>query len=132
MSIASQADAAIGQGQAGGEDETEGMGWIDKQASLARRERFGQVGLGEDIWGGLVGALLAADPLGSAVVIIMAIAEEAITEGTERVAVLIIAPFEAGERLVIACVVQEADGADGLQVVMDVAQDFLVTFTGIS
>ena len=75
--------------------------------------------------------LLAADPFGGGVVIIMAIGKHAIAEGTQGVAMFIIAAFEAGEGFVIALGMQQADGTQGFQVVMDIAQDVLIAFTGI-
>lgn len=42
--VTGQADTAIRQAQARGEAKTEGMIWIDKLASLARREGLGLVG----------------------------------------------------------------------------------------
>ena len=54
---------------------------------------------------------LAADPLGGAMVIIVAVAEQAVTQWAEGIAVLIIAAFQAGEGQVIAGHGEQADGA---------------------
>lgn len=128
--VTGEADAAIRQGESGGEGKAEGMEGVDELTHLARRGCREGVGQG-DVWGGLVEALLAADPLGRAVVIVMAVAEEAISQWAEGEALVIVAAFEAGEGRVIALSVEQADGAQGFQFIMDIAQDVLIAFTGI-
>jgi hypothetical protein len=61
----------------------------------------------------------------------MAVAEQAIPQGAQGMALVIVAAFETGEGCVIALGVEQADGAQGFQVIMDIAQDVLIAFTGI-
>ena len=118
--VTGEADAAIRQGEGGGEGKAEGMEGVDevtRQTGSRRRRRVGQ----GDVRDGLVEALLAADPLGRAVVIVMAVAEQAIAERAEGVALVVVTAFETGEGLVITLSVEQADGAQGFQVIMDIA-----------
>lgn len=86
----------------------------------------------KDVWIRLVGALLAADPLGGAMFVIVAVAEQAVAQRAEGVAMFIIAAFQASKGQVISVHMQQADGAQGFQVIVNVAQDFLVAFARIS
>ncbi len=45
---------------------------------------------------------------------------------------LVVAALEASQGQVIALEMKQADGAQSLQVIVNVVQDFIVTFTGIS
>ena len=62
----------------------------------------------------------------------MAVGKQAVAQRAERIAVLIVTAPQAGERIVIAFERQQADGAQRLQVIVDIAQDFLVAFAGIA
>ena len=62
----------------------------------------------------------------------MAVGEQAVAQRAERIAVLVIAALETGEGIVIAFERQQANGAQGLQLGMDVAQDRFVAFTGVA
>ena len=118
--IAGQADAAIWEGEAGGEGVAKGMNWGGELASVAGWRGEGLIGEA-DIGFGLVQAFLAAEPLGGAALVIVAIAGEQIAKRAERNTVLVVAALETGERLVVAVHVQDADGAQSLQVIMDIA-----------
>jgi len=131
LHVACQAGAAIRQAEANGEGVAHRMIEIDVLAGLASRRRNGLI-REPNVWIRLVSAFLAANPLGRAVVVIMAVAEKAIAQRAEGIAMLLIAAFEAGEGLVIAVHGEQADGAQGFQVIVDVAQDLLVAFARIS
>ncbi len=62
----------------------------------------------------------------------MAVGKQAVAQWAQRIAVLIVTAPQAGERIVIAFEGQQADGAQRLQVIMHVAQDFIVAFAGIT
>ena len=79
----------------------------------------------------LVETLLSADPFCGSMLVVMAVAGEAVAEGTEGDAVLIIAALEAGQGQIVAVGMAEADGAQGVQVGVDVGEDDLMTFPGI-
>ena len=64
--------------------------------------------------------------------VVVAVGEQAVTQRTEWIAVLVIAAFETGQGVIIAFGMQQTDGAQRLQVVVDVAQDRFVAFTGIA
>ena len=67
----------------------------------------------------LMSTFLATNPFGTLALIIMSVAGETIAVGTERDTVLIKAALETGLRLVIVFGVAHADGAEGVQVVID-------------
>ncbi len=137
LQVTGQANTAIREGQAGGKRVTQGMIRSDILAGQAGRggfrlvrqrskRRLGDVGVG------LVSTLLAANPLGGAMFIIVTVAEQPVAERTEGIALFVVTAFQAGEGLVIAVHGQQADGAQGLQIVVDVAQDLFIAFTSIS
>lgn len=63
----------------------------------------------------LVDAFLVADPLGCSPEVIMAIADQAVAERTQGDAIFIVAALQAGQGLVIAIGVADADGAQSMQ-----------------
>jgi hypothetical protein len=75
---------------------------------------------------------LVADPLGGLALVVVAVAGEAVAEGTEWDAVLIVAALQAGEGLVIAVGMADADGAQGMQIGVDVAQDVVEAFASVA
>ncbi len=86
----------------------------------------------ENIRVGLVDTFLATNPFEALALIIMSVAGEKIAVGTERDTVLVKAALETGLRLVIVFGVAHADGAEGVQVVIDKLQDFFMTFARIA
>ena len=60
--------------------------------------------------------------------VVVAVGKQPVTQRAEGIAVLIVAALQAGAGFIIAFGVQQADRAQRLQLVMDIAQDFLVTF----
>lgn len=102
--VANQADRAVMEIAADGDGETERVSRISEGTSLMR-----DLGLRlireANIWGGLMLALLVAEPFGGVALVIMAIAGEAVAERAKRGTVCIVVAFEAGERKVIALVV---------------------------
>ena len=101
---------------------------ISERAGLTRIMR----GSARDIRFGLVGTFLATHPFGTLSLIIMSVAGEAIAVRAERDTVLVKAALETGLRLVIVFGVAHADGAEGVQVVIDKLQDFFMTFACIA
>ena len=63
--------------------------------------------------------------------VVVAVGKQAVAQRAQRVAVLVVTAPQAGERVVIAFEGQQADGAQGLQLIVDVAQDLIVAFAGI-
>jgi len=132
LQIAGQADTAIGQAEASGEAVAQGMLRVGELAGLARQGLWrGRLRQG-DIGSRLAGTFLSAEPLGGTVLIVMAIGEQAVAQGAERIAVLVIAALETGIGIVIAFERQQANGAQRLQLVMDVAQDRFVAFACVA
>lgn len=76
-------------------------------------------------------ALVMTDPFGGVTLIIMTIAAHAIAMRTERDPVLIIAALEASERELISIGVADADGAQGVKMLMNILKDLIKTFTRI-
>jgi len=101
---------------------------ISERAGLTRIMRRSA----KNIRFGLVGTFLATNPFGTLSLIIMSVAGEAIAVRAERDTVLVKAAFETGLRLVIVFGVAHADGAEGVQVVIDKLQDFFMTFARIA
>ena len=99
LHVTRQADGAIREGQAGGDGSAERVGGIGERTGGARG-----LGLGGklDIRLGLVEALLAADPFGGLVLVVVAVAGQAVAEGAEGDAVLVVAALQAGQGLVVA------------------------------
>jgi len=103
------------------------MSRVGERAGGKRRlARGGEVGLG------LVGALAAADPLGGMTGEIVAVGGKAIAVGAERGAILVVATLQAGEGLIIVLGLAQANGAQGMQVGVDVLEDVIRAFGGIA
>jgi hypothetical protein len=62
----------------------------------------------------------------------VAIGREAIAERAEGIAVFVITALEAGEGQIVAIGVAEADGTHGTQVLVDIAQNVVEAFPGIT
>jgi hypothetical protein len=127
LDIASEANGAIGEGEANGDGHAEGMIGIGERAGGKRRlAGDGDVGLG------LVQALAAADPLGGMVGEVVAVWGKEIAMGTEGSAVVVITALEAGEGEFVVLGVADADGAQGMQVGVDVGEDVIEAFGSIA
>jgi hypothetical protein len=127
LDIASQADGAVREGEANGKGHAEGMIRIGERAGGKRwLAGDGDVGLG------LVQALAAAEPLGGMTGEVVAVRGEGVTVRAEGGAVLVIAALDTDEGLVIVLSVANADGAQGMQVGVDVGEDVIVAFSGIA
>ena len=70
-------------------------------------------------------ALAMTDPFGGVTLIIMTIAGHAIAMRTEGNTVLIIAALEACERELISIGVADADGAQGVEILMNILKDLI-------
>ena len=79
----------------------------------------------------MVETFLSADPFGSSMLVVMAVAGEAVAEWAEGDAVLVVAALQAGGGQVVAVGMAEADGAQGMQVGVDVGEDELMAFPGV-
>jgi len=87
------------------------MIWGSKFAGGARwKKRGGQAG-GEDIGVGLVNALLAADPFGGGMEVVVTVGGKTIAKGAKGIAVLVIATFKQGEGEFVAFMMTDTDGA---------------------
>jgi hypothetical protein len=127
LDIASEANGAIGEGKANRERHAEGMNGIGEGAGRKRRlSRDRDVGLG------LVQAPGAAEPLCGMMGEVVAVGGKEVTMGTEGGAMVIIAALEAGEGEFVILGVAEADGAQGMQVGVDVLEDIVEAFSGIA
>jgi hypothetical protein len=80
----------------------------------------------------LVGAFLAADPLGGAMLIVVAVGKQAVAQRAQGGALFVVAARRQVRGSSSPAVVQQADGAQRLQLVMDIAQDLFVAFAGIA
>jgi hypothetical protein len=85
-----------------------------------------------DIGLGLMDTFLSADIFGGMVGEVVAVAGEAIAEGTQGDAVGVVAALQAGQGQIIAVGVAEADGAQGMPVRVDGPQDIVKAFCGIA
>ena len=129
LHVTRQAVGAIREGQAGGDGSAERADGI--------RERTGTVrGLG---LGGklhirlrLVQALLTADPLGLLMLVVVAIARHAVAKRAERDAVLVVAALQADQGLVVPLGMPEPDGAQGLQILVNICEHTLMPFPGVA
>ena len=129
--IANQADRAVREIEADGDGETEGVSRISEGTSLLRELGLRLIGEA-NIGGGLVQALLMAEPFGGVALVIMAIAGQAVSKRAKRGTMCIVIAFETGEWSVIALVVTEADGAGSLEIIVYVPQDIIIAFTGVA
>jgi hypothetical protein len=130
LGIASQADTAIRQGKANGEGIAEGVVRSSKRAGSIRGSDRGKSD--RDIRKGLVGALVAAQPLGGLAMIIVTVAGEAITERAKRIAKRVIAAFDTSKRQVITVMVAQANSAQCMQFVVNKGEYLVMAFSGIA
>ena len=77
-------------------------------------------------------ALLAADPLGGSVLVVVAVAGHAIPKRTERGAVLVVAAFQADHGLVVPIGMPEPDAAQGMQILVNISEHTLMPFPGVA
>ena len=59
----------------------------------------------------MVSALLAADPFGGGMLVVVTVRRKTITQRAEGIAVLVIATFEQGDGELVAFVMADTDGA---------------------
>ena len=129
LHVTGEADGAIRESQADGDGSTERTGGICEGAGAA----WGLFCGGKRYIGvGLVNTFLSADPFSGIVLVIVAIARQAVAMRTERDAVLIVATLQAGYGQVIGLSMAEADGAQGVQIGVDIGQDGIIAFPGIA
>ncbi len=129
MHVAGQADGAVREGQAKSDGHAEWMSRIGEGAGAAWGLRIGgklNIGLG------LVDAFPAADPFCGSVLVVMPVAGQTVAMRTQGGAILVVGTLQARQGLIIALGVAEADGAQSMQVRVDVGQDNLMSFPGIA
>ena len=80
----------------------------------------------------LVSTFLSADIFGGMVGEVVTVAGKAIAEGTQGNAILIVATLQADERLVVIFGMTKANGAQGMPVGVDGAQNIIKAFCGIA
>lgn len=129
--ITSEADAAIRQSKTDGDRETKWTLGVNKRTMQAGRKIGVEIRRG-NIGDGLVGTFLTADPFGGLALVIMAVEGESVTELAKRDALLVIAAGEAGEGQVIAVVMTQADGADGLEFGVNEYENLIEALPGIA
>ena len=129
LHISRQADEAIREGQAGGDGSAERAGGIRERTGTARG-----LGLGGklNIRLRLVQAPLTARPLGCLALVVVAIPGHAVAKRAERDTVLIIAALETGQGLVVSLGMHEPDGAQGMQILVNISEHALMPFPGIA
>ena len=76
-------------------------------------------------------AALAAEPLAAVTFIVVAIEGHAVAVWAQGVALPIVSPTQAGEDLLVDVVVAQADGAQGVQVVVDEREDLVVSLASV-
>ena len=129
LHVACQADGTIREGKAGGDGCAERAIRINKGAGGTRRLLL----LGElNIGLGLMEPFLSADPLGSSVLVVVAIARQAIANRTERSAILVVTTPQAGQGQIVPIGMAETDGAQGMQGGVDIGEDALMPFPGVA
>lgn len=79
----------------------------------------------------LVQAFAMTDPFGGVTLIIMTIAGHAIAMRAKGNSVLIIAALEASQRELISIGVPYPNGAQGVEILMNILKDLIKTFTRI-
>ena len=138
LHVTGQADLAAVRRNAGERqtdrcDVTEGVVWIVKRTEFTDRgSRKGLIVGDSHIRGCLVSAFQAADPFGDVASVVVTVAGQSVAVRAKRDTFAIEAAFEAGERIVITLVVPQGDGAQGMQVLMDVTQHIFDAFTSIA
>ena len=75
---------------------------------------------------------MSADPLGSMVLVVVAVAGQAVTDGTQGNAVLVVATLQASHGQIIPFGMAEADGAQGMQIRVNISEDNLMPFPGVA
>ena len=86
----------------------------------------------EDIGSSLVGALLTAGPFCNLALVIVAVAGQTIAVWTEWDAILIETALQTGLRILITLRMAQADGAQGVQLVIHVTQHVFDAFGGVA
>jgi len=81
---------------------------------------------------GLMDTFLSADPFGGSVLVVVAIARQAIANRTERSAILVVTTPQAGQGQIVAIGMAETDGAQGMQGGVDIGEDALMPFPGVA
>ena len=127
LHVAGQADRAIREGQTGGDGSAERMSRIGEGAGSVRGLCCGG---NLDIRFRLVNTLLSADPFGGSVLVVVAVAREAVADRAEGDAVLVVATLQTGQGLIVTFGMPEADGAQSMQVGIDVGEDDIIAFPG--
>lgn len=129
LGIACEPDGTIRQGQRSAERKTKvcSLVGIGKRTGGSGYLRLGA----RDIGLRLMCALAMTDPFGGVTLIIMAIAGHAIAVWTEGNTVLIIAALEASECELVSLCVADANGAQGVKILMNILKDLIKPFPRI-
>jgi len=64
--------------------------------------------------------------------VVVAVAGHAVAKRAEWVAVLVVAAFQAGQGLVVSLGMHEPDGAQGMQILVNICEHTLMPFPGIA
>ena len=80
----------------------------------------------------LVQTLLTAGPLCSLALVVVTIAGHAVAQRAERDAVLVVAALQAGQGLVVALGMHEPDGAQSMQILVNISEHALMPFPGVA
>ncbi len=64
--------------------------------------------------------------------IVMVIAEETVADGTQTGTALVVATLQAGQGLVVPLGMPEADGAQGMQILVNISEHTLMPFPGVA
>ena len=79
-----------------------------------------------------MGTFETTDPFGGMPLVVMAIAGQPVAVRAERDAVLVVAALETSKGLVISFGVAQTNGAQGLEIVVHEAQNFIVALPRIA
>ena len=134
LQVASQADVTIGQGKVHDHETTQGMLRVAVR-TVGRVVRCLGCGIGRRVEGdvglGAVTTALAAEPFAVPALVIVTVEREPVAVQTERVSLGVVAALQTGERILVFGVAAGDNSPQGLQVVVDKAQDLVKALTGI-
>jgi hypothetical protein len=107
------------------------MGGVSIRTESNGRTLFICQAVREEIGCGMCDTRLTADPLAVLTLIVVTVEGQTIAVRTERVALGIIAPFQTSKRILVTVAMNDADRAQGTEVVVDKEQNLIIAFCGV-
>jgi hypothetical protein len=86
----------------------------------------------ENVGRGVMKATLTADPLAVASSIVVTVEGESVAIGTDGIALSVVFSFQTDQRIIVCEVTARNDDAQGLQIVVDVAQNIVKALTSVT